>query len=337
MKSEFGGSDTPRIPTGEQDFNSGQLPLLRVSRGGHLGADSPASEPGKVIIPPPDTRTGEHSLTPLPRPERPTLSSLIGNEDIYDILDNRLVLAPYQGASTEKYFVTGMPEVVVRHTPNEPAYHKRQAVADAVNSLSEHGIAALPYVPVDYSERTYVVTRKVHGVNLEQAAGLPNAAAIAQDVDGQWSAIVNYIRKSRSEGLEIAADILGHSQHMYGRIIDDPADKVRLVDLGSGVTNYSTQAAVAALNYEDVLRAAAHDVVELERFFAQTLPRSREAMRTALEYALEVLPPDDPYAKGLVNISRLALSRSVILNIEDDDAIEQFGNDDYYRRRLHEE
>src|SRR6266852_2738350 len=95
-----------------------------------------------------------------------TLYDLIGDADVVEIIEHRLVPAPFEQKHTKKYLIDGLPEVVVRNTPSEPLPEDRNRVETAFSRLPSYGIAALPYIPVEQAGEVYVFTRRVHGADL---------------------------------------------------------------------------------------------------------------------------------------------------------------------------
>jgi hypothetical protein len=322
MSAEFGYGDSPYLHGNTGGYSDLPVPQLRVTPGDNASWDKHIDHPPNVVIPPPPERGH------IPRP---TLETLVGNVDIHDVIANRLVPAPYPGAATEKYFIEGMPEVVVRHTPRAPEPGKENEVAAAFQALPEHGIPSLPYIPVEHNGDIYVVTRKLHGLDITEAAESPEAATIGSKVDKQWGKIIKYMQRGRAEGIVCASDILDPTAHMYGKTAVDTDDEVRLVDLGIYAAHYGRHDYVRSAAYERELISAARSIVELEESYRQPMTLARLALTGAVELGREKLGSEkDIYRKAFLNIAQYIVDNGVILDADDDmEFVLRFADDNY--------
>ncbi|HEY5667997.1 MAG TPA: hypothetical protein VIR03_02410 [Candidatus Saccharimonadales bacterium] len=251
----------------------------------------------------------------------PTLTDLIGDASILEIIEDRLLPSDYEGAMTRKYFVDGLPEVVIRHTPGEPEPSIRDVVATAFSQLPEHGIVALPYLPVEHQGEIYVVTRKVHGVSLEQMATPDASDSLVRGIDSQWANMFAYVRDGRAEGFACAGEIIGLGQHMYGRTSVDTSDRIRLVDLGQSAINYAEYPGSA--EYERALIRLASEVVEVESALGR--PDQLRLSRAVLDQAIDLGErslggrKSEELRRIFIDAAKYVLAERVTLDPDDDE------------------
>ncbi len=246
----------------------------------------------------------------------PTLQDIVGDADIHELLDSRLIIAGYPGANTDKYFIEGLPEVVVRHQLGEPELHIRNAVATVYSQLPSHGIPAIPYVPVQHNDELYVVTRKFHGANLQEILNPDMSDALHDTVDNLWGNLSSYVMTGRLSGRMCATDIDGVDSYMLGRTVIDTEDRLTLVDLGERAVDYSKL--LGAEGYERATIRLANSIVEIEHLSEKRLAVARGALNSAIDVAEIVVDANDDRRMMLIDIARHILERSIQIDPDDD-------------------
>jgi hypothetical protein len=277
----------------------------------------------------------------------PTLQTIIGNADIHQIIDERLIPWETSYRNTEKYLVEGLPDVVVRHNPGEfSSPQHAEVVASAFNRLPQHDIPTLPYVIANHNEEIYVVTRRLYGQDLLAIATPDASNALHQQIDRHFTRVIDYTRRARQEGFDYADDILEPSQYMLGRTSVDTEDAIRLVDLSTRSLILNADATIVGGYYEAIMFEGARAVLRLEQGLGRHLSMSRLALDEAIDLGDLSAPPYDDtdsinnsYLKALrrayLNASRYMLKHHVDLHAEgiqlldeEDDLIERFDTTD---------
>lgn len=257
----------------------------------------------------------------------PRLEDLIGEADIHDLIDHHLTPAPYEGRATEKYWVDGLPEVVIRHTHQVPEPEEHLIVAFAYNELPSYGIDALPYISIPHDDEIYVVTRKMHGVNLEDLLHPDAPGELATAVDQRWANIINYIRGARRVGRPCATDIIGPNQYMLGRTVSDVEEKLKLVDLGTYAADYADSPENGI--YEHRLLSAANAIVEIEQaLMTRRLVVARAALSEAVAHAYTYITAvDDPYRRAVLRVSDYVVEQGIEVAEDNEKFIHTFMDD----------
>jgi hypothetical protein len=245
------------------------------------------------------------------------LEGIIGDQNIHDIIDHRLLSTGYPGY-TKKYFVDGLPEVVIRHNAGEPEPEQRDKVVKAYNELPLYNVPVLPYVPVEHNGEIYVVTRKMHGVELEEILNRGVPPFMHTIVDERWANITKYLSSGRREGRDCATDIEHFGQHMYGRTAVDDEDVLRLVDLGEDTINYAKPPFSVGGSYERIILVTASTVIEMENAFDRKLAAARRALKGAIKIAIDLGDPTNDYRRAVIDKSKYVLKHGVVINSEDE-------------------
>jgi|GEM_PF-4676727 len=230
-------------------------------------------------------------------PEKLTLSALIEDHDPYDLIQNHLVPAPYEyphptadyPGEALRYFVDGLPEVVVRHSQDcdeATMLHDLKYAHYRLRS-DTFKIATLPCFPVvlqdqDGQDQTYVFTERLHGVTLDSmlSSTMPNDVVV--DVDSRWASISNYYLASLTAGGPVVDNVMYHDGHMYGTTASRQRQSIIFANLGNYVIDYS-----ADHNFDSFLIAnqfISNQVVEIEQALGKphVLTQSRQAIGKTL-------------------------------------------------------
>ncbi len=212
----------------------------------------------------------------------PVLSDIIGNADIGEIIDHRLIEWNTGPGITDKFLVKGMPEVVVRSNGTEfESLSEAESVATVHNRLSQYNIPTLPFVVVEHDSYIYAVTRKLHGQDILTVATPEASEHLKQRMDNHWAQIVGYVKQARQEGFLMAHDIIAPNQYMFGRTSVDKEDGIRLVDFGTVCLDLSKH--LNTFSYEFLMLTAAEAIVHIELGIDDSLPKAREAFSEAVD------------------------------------------------------
>jgi hypothetical protein len=254
------------------------------------------------------------------------LQGIIGDTDIHHVIDNRLVPSGYPGGGAAKYFVDGLPEVVIRHTPYQTDLEATIQAAQASNQLPRHGIPALPFIPLQHHGEIYVVTRKLHGVQLRELLSPQAPESFYEHVDQQWSKIPSYLTSGRENAHHCALDIYDAFQYMVGESAADTNEAITLVDFLEMSIDYSQQPERGA--YERALLSASTGLIEIEQALHRRLALARTTLHEALDKAQTMIGAEDSYSTRLrrahINVVKHCLETDTVVKPDDKELIARF-------------
>lgn len=216
-------------------------------------------------------------------------------ENINELIANNLILANYPGTDTEKYFIRGYPHLLVRHNPEGYPFDKeREQTARIFNELPEHGIATVPYIPVEHDEKPYVITLNVSGRSLDNILVSGKGDELAATIDTTWANLATYLISCREKNLAYAGDIYTPDQYVFGTILDEGTPQLWLVDLGDFASEFLDTPSY--YSYEGEILDLTEAILAIENHLKDPLVKSR----AALEVAYNKLPIQS-YAEHLRN------------------------------------
>lgn len=225
-----------------------------------------------------------------------------------DLLDNRLLPSDYDGEETEKYFVDGFPEVLVRHNAETTVESMRRA-RDTYLRLGEYGISLLNYAVVPHKGEAFVIGPKVHGKDLLEA--IEDGSVPSEEADHLWKNVLEYHAHAYERKIPIAVDLIGSYQYVFGHLANEQEKKIYLVDLSMN----SGSLVPTTLMYCNSLILLCQSIVESEEASGEKLAGAR----TQLEKALISLPPDYEYGSALRRmVNAILTEKNLDLDFEDD-------------------
>lgn len=200
-------------------------------------------------------------------------------DDIHSILEESLIDAKELNAqhrNTEKYYVDGHPDLLVRLNRGDfPGVIKE--ACEAVSHLRKHGVNVLPFEVVEHEGEAYVITQRVHGHSLNEELKRTDNMALVQECDLLWRGLVLNLMHQRKKGRMVPTDIEEPHQYMTGTIACDTRPKVWLVDLST-----STYDPRDERDYAEQGLFTASGIIKVEAISGRSLPLAREALGRAL-------------------------------------------------------
>jgi hypothetical protein len=228
--------------------------------------------------------------------------------NITDILDTSLIDAGMRGANTQKYYIDGHPDLLVRLNLDAPPEMVREAKASA-DRMIQCGVNVLPSTVVPHGGKAYVVTQLVNGCDLREALIDNPSDELLNEVDQTWKGVCDSLVDCHQTGSPMPSDITRPEQYMRGTTATDQDPRVRLVDLPCYAISQSEGDRFA---FE--LLDAANAINEIERLTGQPMAATRQA----IENALAICPDSEEYGDGVPNSIRHALAEGVIMYGRDD-------------------
>jgi hypothetical protein len=231
-----------------------------------------------------------------------------------ELLDGALVPSGYPGKGTQKFFVEGHPEVVVRNNEKVAVSDMRGAAA-AYSRLREHGFNVLSMAVVPHNDEAYVITQKVHGRDLIDAVA--EQPELVPEVDQFWTRLIDYHAAAYENQDPVAKDIISVAQYVHGHIAGSSEDKIYAVDL----SEYSGKRTLDDWEYALDLAQLGSELVKLETAAGQGLTAARAELATAAAK----LPANFEYTKALHSLLAKTLSGEAS-GIDIESYLEGFGD-----------
>ncbi|HEX7633480.1 MAG TPA: hypothetical protein VF401_04105 [Candidatus Saccharimonadales bacterium] len=214
-----------------------------------------------------------------------------------ELLREGLVPSGFSGCNTDKRLVPGFPEMLVRINRGE-SDERMQAANDSHRKLADYKINLINYVVITEMAEPHIVTQIVHGEKLIDA--IENGQVSSEELEETWSALIDYHVKMFKDEEPIARDIVTTEQYMYGRLYNQPEDKIYPVDL----SEFSGKYAQDNMTFCDNLVRLAEGIVEMEKAGDLSL----ENARLKLHGAMSELPRDFEYLADLHKLIDIILT-----------------------------
>lgn len=225
-----------------------------------------------------------------------------------ELLDHHLIPSNYPGSNTQKFFVEGCPDVVVRLNEGETVESMRASYM-AYQKLGEFGISLLDFAVVPHNNEAYIIAPKVHGLDLLEA--IKAGAVPHKEVDDLWENVIAYLKNTYEEQQLVAEDTIGPEQYVYGWINGKEINKIYLVDLSENSGKWT----VDTESYCSDLLLLCKSVVDCEEVSGEPLVSARKQ----LQAAIESVPDTDGYRCALSRmIEKVLLEKDLHLDFEDD-------------------
>jgi len=237
-------------------------------------------------------------------------------DNLEELIANSLISTGYPGSHTNKYFLRGHPELLVRYTNNDTiSFDKLESIAHTFNKLPEYGIPSLPYIPMKQGDKSYVVTYNVSGDCLENILANGKGDELAPIMDETWGNLVAYFMLCKETGLEGADDIITPGQYMYGTILNEQTPQLWLVDLDEYTTAFTYYDTPHSFGYEGHVLDLTTSILSIEKQLEQPLVKSR----AMLESAFTTIP-----VPAFIEHLRAGLRRGELEAIDGDGYAEMF-------------
>ena len=209
------------------------------------------------------------------------------------LLDDNLVPSGLPGNETDKYYVRGYPDILVRRDtdarPDEFA-----SAQDAVQRMSDYGIDVLPHERLFHDGHAYMMTAKVTGASAHELLHDNPNDALVGDVDKLFSKIGAWLLTETQESRPLATDVMDTRQYMRGTIAGQTEQKMWLTDLPVRVHDNRDYAYDTAM--------FANCILETEQQAGVRLEAGRQALLRAVEY-LPAVSQDPDRATGMILIA----------------------------------
>lgn len=231
------------------------------------------------------------------------------------VLDHEIFRSGLPGNVTEKYFIADQPDVLVRLNREVTPAMVHETIP-VYQRLNEYGINVVPYKVIDHGDKSYVITQKVYGEDLQTLLDR-KAPLDIQQLDEQWANLFKYMKDAKVNNLPRAHDVYSPHQYMIGKIAGEEEQKLWLVDIGEYTSPYEFG------EYEEELVHVANEIVKMEASLGERLRQARES----LELALQCASNKHYYGDAPMNMARHILNYSTVIEFDSeitDDHIEEF-------------
>jgi|GEM_PF-2478286 len=212
-----------------------------------------------------------------PRPD------MVLPDDIGELLDTSLLPSGLPGDATQKYFVEGHPNLLVRCNDGDD-YDELATANAAASRMAQYDINVLPAKTLQHDGHNYTITEIIDGQQLDtylQTLPVEQAAAIADTLHAR---LAMWLSTEVDEDRLAVSDVFGLYQYMYGIRPGETEARVWLVDLPL----YACDETDYAFDLPHLTNA----ILEAERLLGVRLPASREALVCALDVIDDVQIPD---------------------------------------------
>lgn len=198
-----------------------------------------------------------------------------------EVLDVCLVEASELNAmskNTEKYYVDGYPDLLVRYNPGD-LFTDVQAAINAARQLRVHGVNVLPSEVIEHEGDTFVVTKIVTGSSAIDALQNSSDPTLIHEVDLTLTGITTNLVLQRNVGKLIPEDIDSPHQYVRGTIEDSSIPKLWLVDL----PQYSRDPKDREV-FADQCLYIANGIVDVEKLTGTPLLLARRELDQAVKF-----------------------------------------------------
>jgi hypothetical protein len=301
-------AEKPREPSLSRDKPKTAAPL------GALAADG-IIDPRRITDRPAKSGNGKDiAKTPAPKGvPGPTELELPDNID--SLLSNALVPSGLPAADTEKFYIEGRPDLLVRVSTGRTCEEMRPdvpAIEESMARLAANGVHVLPSKLIEHEGVMYTVTKWIDGVGLEEALRADPSPELLEAVDNNWKGVCNTLVDCLLNDYPAPNDVTQPFQYMYGTIDTDTDTEVWLADppvypLHPRLANeYTDQYA------EELLDIASH-VQGIEEQTGHNLFAARTAIEGALAHAWDSIR----FGDGLVHAVRAILNEGMKTHRDD--------------------
>jgi hypothetical protein len=222
-------------------------------------------------------------------------------ENIKDLVPAALLPSDLPSGDTEKFYVAGHPELVVRLNAGvslERVHNGRLAA----NRLTAHGVSVLPSGIVEHEGSAFVVTKRVEGITLVEALQTNPTPELLQAVDTTWKGLADALVDCFKTDRRFPADVTRAIQYMVGTVAGDVHASLPLVDIPRSSIQLGPKS-----RYEVGILDIANELQAVEVLAGQNMP----AARAAIEHALTFARDSPSHGDGLTNAVRYVLTNGV--------------------------
>lgn len=232
-------------------------------------------------------------------------------ENIGALLTNNLISVPNDGGDTSMFHVDGRPDLRVRLNEGYTVDERRQA-KEASDRLTAHDVNVLPSTIVEHSEKAYVVTKEVDGIQLDHALHSETPDELIAQVDSTWAGLCKGYAEAKRTEQPLPGDVIHPYQFMHGTIAGDDTAKVWLVDLPKSS---------ASPNRFDFFAKELLDIANIVVKIEGMTGRSLTAAREAIQEASALCGMSERYGNAMENAVRFVMDHSVYIFPGEDERI----------------